>query len=322
MTAPAPPAPERDLSSLPKVTAATRTQIDGGGSSLAAALRLAVSGALLGYVAIVLAWAITEVAGVADSRELGPVALYFAILGTVYCMIVTSWSDLRDGILGRALVRAAIGAFLGAIIGALAGALSQVLFSQLQEAQEPGAARFYLLRALSWAAFGIGIGLAGGIAEQSSRKAVNGLIGGLIGGALGGLLFHFVSLRVDSESEARLLGLAMIGMCTGASIGLVEGARRQAWLRVIAGGLAGKQFILQHAVTSIGAAPKAQITLIKDPAVQPFHAQIALDGARRLLTPVDHAPVMVNGAAVRSRALRSGDQIQIGGTTLLYQERD
>lgn len=325
MSAPVAPG-ERDLSALPKVTAGpARSRIDGGiggRSAFEATLGLAVGGALLGYVAIIIGWAVTEAAGIADGRSLGPVVLYYSVLATIYSLIVGAASDVRDGIWDRALVRGATGAAVGALVGAAAGALSYVLFDQLQQAQDPEAARFYLLRALSWAAFGVGIGLVGGLTERSGRKAVNGLVGGLIGGAIGGVLFHYVGQRVDGDAEARLIGLAAIGVCTGAAIGLVEGARRQAWVRVIAGGLSGKEFILYHDVTTIGAAPKCQITLIKDPGAQPFHAQIAVDGPRRVLTPIDGAPVAVNGASVRSRPLRSGDQIQIGATVLHYQERD
>ncbi len=325
MSAPVVPG-ERDLSALPKVSAGpARSRIGGdvgGRPAWEATLGLAVGGALLGYVAIVTGWAVTEAAGIADGRSLGPVALYTAVLATIYSLIVAASSDVRDGIWDRALVRGALAAAVGAVVGAAAGALSYLLFDQLQQTQDPGAPRFYLLRALAWAAFGVGIGLVGGLTERSGRKAVNGLIGGLIGGAIGGALFHYVGQRVDGDAEARLIGLAAIGVCTGAAIGLVEGARRQAWIRVVAGGMAGKEFILYHDVSTIGSAPKCQITLIKDPGAQPFHAQIAVDGPRRVLTALDGAPVSVNGASIRARPLRSGDQIQIGATTLLFQERD
>lgn len=326
MTAPVAPAPRDEVAALPKLSAGpNRSQIGGdagGRSAPEVTLGLVVGGALLGYVAIVLGWAVTEAAGVGNGRSLGPVVLYVTVLGTIYSLIVGAASDVRDRIWDRAVVRGAVAAFVGAAVGAAAGGLSYVLFDQLQQAQDPGALRFYLLRALSWAAFGIGIGLVGGITERSGRKAVNGLLGGLVGGAIGGVVFHYVGQHVDGDAEARLIGLAAIGVCTGAAIGLVEGARRQAWIRILAGGLAGKEFILYHDLTTVGSAPKCQITLIKDPGAQPFHAQIAVEGPRRVLTALEGAPVSVNGATVTSRPLRSGDQIQIGATTLLYQERD
>lgn len=327
MTAPTtqPPAdPATQPKALPKLSKPrARTALGGSETSnLEATLGLAIGGALLGYCAILLGWAVTEASGISDGRTVGPVVLYSSVLATIYAIVVSSASDVRDRIWDRAVVRAFIGAVVGAVVGAVAGLLSYLLFDALQQTQEPDAARFYLLRALAWAAFGVGIGLVGGIAERSSRKAVNGLIGGLVGGAIGGLLFHYVGQHVADDAEARLVGLAAIGVCTGAAIGLVEGARRQAWLRVLAGGLAGKEFILYHDVTTIGSAPKCHVTLIKDPQAAPFHAQIAVDGARRVATALDAAPLVVNGAAVRSRALRSGDLLQIGATVLLFQERD
>ncbi len=325
MSTQAPEAPPAGPAPLPKVSAGpARTKIGGGERRQAAAAtaRLMLRGGLLGYAAILIGWGITEAAGIADARSTWPVAVYTAVLAGVYAVTVSAASDLREGIFGRAIVRGAVGLAVGVALGAAAGVVSSQLFSALQQTEDPTVARFYILRMLAWGAFGVGIGLVGGVAERSSRKAVNGLFGGLLGGAIGGLLFHWVGLRVDEPSSARLVGLALVGTSVGAAIGLVEGARRHAWVRVIAGGLAGKEFILYHDVTSIGSAPKCQITLIKDPKAKPFHAQIAIEGGRRMLTPLEGHEVLVNGAPVRQRALRAGDQIQIGGTTLLYQDRD
>lgn len=312
--------PSPGLENLPKVAAGHKSAERG--SAWLSGLRSALVGATVGYVAIIVGWAVTEAVGIADGRSLGPIALYMAFLGAIYGLIVGAWSDIAARIWDRALVRAAVGAVVGAASGALAGAVSQVLFDSLQQTEDPGALRFYVLRALAWAIFGMGIGIVGGAAEQSMRKAVNGLIGGLIGGALGGAIFHWLSLNVDNAAQARLVALAIVGIAIGAAIGVVEVALRQAWVSVVAGGMRGKEFILFHDQTSIGSSPKCEITLIKDPAAQPFHALIDDDGHRRVITAYDDAQVHVNGAAIRSRPLRSGDRIQVGGTTLEYQERD
>lgn len=305
---------------LPRVTGAPKSsRLRLGGA--AAVARSSLAGALLGYVAIVGGWAVTEAAGIADGRSLGPIAVYTAVLGAIYGLVVSSWADVAARIWDRAVVRAATGAAVGGLTGAMAGALSQVLFDALQKANDPGALRFYLLRALTWAVFGAGIGISGGIAERSMRKAVNGLFGGLLGGAVGGAIFHWVSQHVEAASQARLLSLAAIGLTIGGAIGVVEIARRQAWLRVLAGGMSGKEFILYHATTHIGSSPKCQITLIKDQSAQPFHVRIDGQGGRRVLTATDGAPTTVNGDSVHTRALRSGDRIQVGATTLEYLER-
>lgn len=316
MNAPA-TASEQDLSNLPRVAGVKKPSRVTSGFVPAA-----VSGAALGMGAIVIGWAITEAAGLATGSSLGPVAVYTAIIGAVYGLITSSWSDLVTRIWDRAIIRACIGAFVGAAAGALAGALFQVLFNELQAADDPGAIRFYLLRSLSWAVFGVGIGAAAGIAERSVRKTTNGIIGGLVGGLIGGAIFHWLSLNVDSASNARLAGLSAIGIVVGAAIGVVEVARRQAWVRVTAGGMAGKEFILYHATTQVGSSPKCELTLIKDANVEPFHLRIDDQSGRRLLTAYDGAEVSVNDVAVRSRTLRNGDRIRVGGTTLEYLERD
>ena len=120
---------------------------------------------------------------------------------------------------------------------------------------------------------------------------------------------------------SRLLGELVIGAGIGAAIGLIETARRQAWVKIVAGGMTGKEFIVYHANTIFGSSPKAQITLIKDPNVAPFHFRIDEHGPRRALTAFDGCAVAVNGAPVTSHWLRDGDVIQAGSSALRYQER-
>ena len=56
-----------------------------------------------------------------------------------------------------------------------------------------------------------------------------------------------------STTSARITGIAITGLAIGLGIGLVEVARRQHWLEIMTGGMAGKQFILYSSRTTIGA---------------------------------------------------------------------
>lgn len=307
------------LANLPRVT--TRPAAPGAsGRSAIDFVAALCRGALLGGAAITLGWMLTEASGTARSSTLFGVAVYVAMLGAVYGLATSSWSDLLDRLWTRALVRAAVGTWVGLLGGAVSGTLAFLLYDNLQGVTaDPSGARFYLLRMLAWAIFGAGIGAAPGVAERAPRKIGNGVLGGVIGGALGGAVQHWASFNVASESDARLLGLVAIGLGIGAATAVVELARRQAWLRVVAGGMAGKEFILYHRATDIGSSPKAQITLIKDSHAAPIHARI-VDGDRVRSIYAVEAGITVNGQPVDSRRLHDGDLVQIGSTTLQYAE--
>lgn len=314
-------APSDDqLLNLPKVT---QLPTRGGAAAQRSALDVIaamVHGALIGAIAITVGWLVTEAAGAADRTTLAGIAVYAAILGAVYGLITSAWSDLGAQIWGRAIERGAIGTWVGLVGGAVAGAIAFLLYDNLQDlTADPSGLRFYLLRVLAWAIFGAGIGAAPGIAERAPRKVGNGVLGGVIGGAIGGAIVHWASFHVADDAQARLLGLVAIGVGIGAATAVVELARRRAWLRVVSGGMAGKEFVIYHEVTDIGTSPKAQITLIKDPSAAKFHARIVEDGPARVLSPLE-GQVSVNGAQVRERRLRDGDLVQVGSTTLEYAE--
>jgi hypothetical protein len=185
----------------------------------------------------------------------------------------------------------------------------------------PTAFKLDAARALAWAIIGLGVGVAAGIAHRSGQKVINGLIGGAVGGAAGGFLFNFIGQATNSNFLTRMVSFTISGVLIGAAIGLVEVARRQAWVKIVGGGMTGKEFIVYHANTNFGSSPKCQITLIKDPGVAPFHFRIDEQGPKRSVTAYDGAPTQINGTPVSQHCLRDGDLIQAGGTTLQYLER-
>jgi hypothetical protein len=263
----------------------------------------------------------------------GLVAREVAVFGAVFGAVYAAWEDARSGVWEAAARSAVTGLVLGAIGGGASGAVAQLIFEHLVKnifdnvdnlTELVGiysSAKFYLARALAWAIFGAGVGISLGVAKRSSRRAINGVIGGVIGGALGGLVFHYASIHVEDEATAQLVGFGVVGLGIGVAVGLVEVARRQAWLKVVRGGMLGKEFIVYHQVTNVGSAPKCEITLIKDPQVAPYHCRIDDRGGRYSITAYEGNAVGINGTGVTSHWLRAGDTVEIGGTALLYRER-
>src|SRR5260221_363585 len=88
--------------------------------------------------------------------------------------------------------------------------------------------------------------LRGRGALRSKKLFMNGLIGGTVGGLIGGLLFDPINRMFSGDSAAlsRAIGFMVIGLVTGLMVGIVELIARDAWLKMLAGPLAGKEFVL------------------------------------------------------------------------------
>lgn len=306
------------------------------GASVAAFLRSSRGTALAtAGVGMVLAWLITEGVGLADietTSEFGShaaTALWTGVIALIFVGLVVSWDRLTAGAwaeAGQRLLRA-VGPALG--IGALAGFMANVIYIEIVESiisgdgftfsdHEPG---LYFARAVGWAMFGAGAGVATGLAQRTSQKAINGAIGGAVGGTVGGIIFEFTANVIDSVALSRLLGLLAVGLLVAAAVAIVEEIRREAWVDITAGGMAGKQFILYHQVTRIGSDPACEIMVVKDPAVGKLHARIQDLGGRRVLSAASGASVAVNGSQIAQHELRHGDQVQVGNHLLAYSER-
>jgi len=179
-----------------------------------------------------------------------------------------------------------------------------------------------MMRAFGWAFVGALLALGQGIVSRSAKKMRNATIGGFLGGLLGGVLFDPISAGLGAGWASRFVAIAVIGTATGALIGLVENLLKDAWLRVVAGRLTGKQFVIYRNPTMIGSSPKSDIYLFKDAAVEPQHAAISNDGHAYFIqdygTP---AGTLVNGRRVTNQRLRSGDTIQVGATQFQYSEK-
>jgi predicted lipid-binding transport protein (Tim44 family) len=172
------------------------------------------------------------------------------------------------------------------------------------------------------------MGLGQGVALRSSKLLVNGLVGGMAGALLGGLLFDPISLLFEGfdTGEAWLsrgVGFGVIGLVTGLVIGLVEIAAREAWIKMLTGPLAGKEFVLFKSPTTVGSSPKSDVYLFKDSEVEPTHALIhAMGEGYELEDKKGAAGTYVNGRRVSRARLVSGDQVRVGKTVFVLNLKE
>ena len=194
------------------------------------------------------------------------------------------------------------------------------------EAVTPTGLAFLVLmmgRAAAWALVSIPAGLGQGIALREKKVVINGAVGGVLGGLLGGLLFDPISLlfmTADGQAAAsRAIGFVTIGVLVGLFVGLVEGWTKTAWLLMRAGPLAGKQFVLHCDTTVLGSAPKADIYLFKDAAIEPRHAVIYNRGGRFEVEDCGSQDgTYVNQIPIKRQVLKNADQIVLGQTVLEF----
>jgi hypothetical protein len=178
---------------------------------------------------------------------------------------------------------------------------------------------FWMVRAVAWAVFGVASGLIYGLIGKSGKKAKYGVLGGAIGAFIGGIAFDPITLVVHQAVLSRAFGFGVLGLAAGVSMGFVESALKDRWVYVSAGPLAGKQFILYKALTTIGSDQGSDIYLFKDNNIAPQHAVIEIRGTQATLRA--QAPVFVSGVPTQSHVLLSGETVQIGRYCFRYNER-
>ena len=227
----------------------------------------------------------------------------------------------------RSNQRATLAAMIGGACGAVAGPVSFIaagivlmfLYEVFGSAVDSlaGATAF---RAAAWLVFGAGIGAAAALPAKQAKLLLVSTAGGAAGGLVAGLTFDPLVLLTDMGGVSRIVGFALFAMCIGVAITSPTTIVRTAWLRVSAGPLAGKQFMLYRDSTSIGSLYESDVFLFKDPHVQSCHAVITRTATGYQLRPA--GPVTINGRLLTVATLLAiGDQIQVGGTLFEYHAR-
>jgi Ca-activated chloride channel homolog len=72
--------------------------------------------------------------------------------------------------------------------------------------------------------------------------------------------------------------------------------------------------------TVIGGSPKANLTIVGAPQVREQHATILFDPGDESYTVVGSADILVNNRPVRTRKLETGDVIDVGGATIVFDD--
>jgi len=283
---------------------------------------------LFGLAGGLIGWMVLEGACQA-TEEMVPFPSTLLILVVAMAMVggVISVSlSVADHVVAQNWRAATISACIGLALGIFGGAINLFIAGFLYAILGGGDVATplpmqILARASAWALVGLFLAIAPGIALMNGKRFAIGLAGGFIGGLLGGMLFDVIAIATN-DTLSRLVGLTAIGLLSGLGTGLIELAAKTGWLKVVAGLIAGKQFVLYKNPTYIGSSPQCEIYLFKDPQVSPQHAALhAVPGGYDLEDMRSTTGTLVNGRKVSRVRLRNNDQIQIGSTTLQFQEK-
>lgn len=186
--------------------------------------------------------------------------------------------------------------------GLIAGATSQSLF--FAALQLPGSKVAAVARVCSWLLLGagLGLGMSAYVPNIHRRRAV---IGGVAAGLLSGVGFLTVVPHV-SDTAGRIMAAAILGLCTGLTLVLVEVTYRRAWLVVHWGRRESSSLLLGERPIVVGSARDADICPSHGDGA-PVRALISLKEGRVLLTD-PHSGV--------SRILGNGDRLTFDRITV------
>lgn len=188
-----------------------------------------------------------------------------------------------------------------------------------QQTSDYALSHTHMPRGIAWMICGVGVGLTIGVASKSGKRLGLGVAGGAVGGFLGGYIFDFIT----TEALAQTAGLVVLGSLIGGSVALLEQTAKSRWIEIVAGGMAGKQFILYKREVVIGSSPSADVTLIKDAGIAQLAISINVSGPDAQIRSLSsNMPVYVNGNLTNQAALKDGDSVILGNTQIRFRERN
>lgn len=237
----------------------------------------------------------------------------YGLCGMLIATALAVAEPVVDRNLQGALVNGSVGAALGLVGGVIVSLFVDKLYNALLSYED------VIAHCVSYGVLGLFLTIGPGLVMRNVKKLAIGMLGGLIGGLAGGALFDLGT----NAHISRLIALVAIGLVTGLCTGLIENAAKSGWLKVTAGLIAGKQFILYRNPTFIGSAPECQIYLFRDAKVGRRHAAIHIvpSGFEIENLPLG-ASTFVNGKEVQRARLHNGDRIQVGATSFSFQEKE
>ena len=154
--------------------------------------------------------------------------LHDAVLSCILALalfLAAEWHQRRE-IVPLKIVRIFL---YGAGAGFLSGAVAQALYS----VAEPGFFKYYVLRVVCWALFGL---LLGAILSRPvpSLGLARGAVAGAAGGAIGclGALAAWYLLPDSAEFVGRIIGFGLLGLALGLAMHFVESLFSEAAIEV------------------------------------------------------------------------------------------
>ena len=283
---------------------------------------------IFGSVSSVLGWAVAELfmKNAINSTTQDEAYAYYWFWYMAFTAIVSLGISIAESVVSKNAIAATkhgIGGFiLGVIGGGLAIFLTEPIYNALGggQSQQLGVQQVFA-RSIAWSFLGAFVAIAPGIIMKSWKKFFLGLAGGAIGGLIGGALFDIICVIFESDIPARFVNIVGLGVGAAVATVFLENVAKQGWLKVAAGIIMGKQFILYRNPTVIGSSPKCEIYLFKDPSVAPKHAAINNRNGDFIVTAIEGATVLVNNAPTRQQKLHSGDQIKVGNTVFIFEAK-
>ena len=272
--------------------------------------------AVVGGWAAFAGWALCELCLMHRSGQVGygSFVLTGAFTGGLIGAALNFLAGAANGNVRQAVPRLGVGFLAGLVGGGIGCVFGNLLFWLIH------------LRVLGWIIMGLGIGVVEGVSDLNIRKIRNGLIGGGVGGLLGGLFFDFILFVVNIPMSSRAVGLVLLGVSIGLSIGLAQVMLREAWLTVEEGFRPGRQLLLSKQQTYLGTSEKAQLSFIAYGAkgVEPMHLCITrqTDGTYWILDNGSRTGTFVNDQQVREALLlKDGDVVRFGANKVRFNER-
>ncbi len=245
-------------------------------------------------------------------------------------MLIATCLCIAEPIVDRNVIGSLTNGIAGAALGLIGGVIVSLFVEKLYNAllinggDGKVSQQQIMAHSITWGVLGLFLMVGPGIVMRNAKKLLIGMVGGLLGGLVGGALFDPVAAATGNNAHiSRLVALIAIGVVAGLGTGLIEHAAKSGWLKVTAGLIAGKQFILYRNPTFIGSGPECQIYLFRDAKVGRRHAAVHIvPGGFELQNLPLGAETKINGKLIERARLRNGDMIQIGNTSFRFQEKN
>lgn len=246
----------------------------------------------------------------------------------LYGLLISICLSIAEPVSDRNYAGALINFFVGAASGVVGGVVVSTFIDYVYRTMmagvsdaNRGSAQIFA-HAMKWGVLGLFLTIGPGLVMRNIKKLAIGLVGGLVGGFIGGTLYDPIYSIIGNDHISKLAALLAIGLFAGLGTGLIENAAKAGWVKVTAGLITGKQFILYRNPTFIGSGPECPIYLFRDPQVGKRHAAIHIvPGGFELENLPLGGETLVNGKPITRSRLRGGDEIGVGITRFVFHEK-